>query len=995
MRLAEILRLPKEPESLNRIQEYLKQPLSEHDYQAAFNFMLEVAYDLELYDYVILQGEELLKEISDHGKSEYEEKILKHVIHASIKVDQYEKAKHYIEIRKQILPVLKEYLGILDEIEYKKAMQLPYLDDLLKVLKDIIPDQVKIFCLKELFEIYKNDHQYEMALNSLYQLYDYDLRSIYIEEEIKLLLSLKRYDDVMKLSLEILHHQKDHLEALLALVEVYIQKEDYHKASILEAENEELIDQSTDIIKKRAYELFVLLYQKLDNKLSLDLYQKKLKSLNRVLDKKSKIEEEKKPEVVIIQKTESKEKPKKHLIRYFEIAEDLVTYSHLIDEKLALREYLRIFFMHLDQSIKTKEYALYLYDENPNFYHYKKERLYDKHLLKPQLEETIIEKIMTDGQDVFSHPKHIMYQKNIITQKPYDEDILFIYAFPLKDLGVFIIHLEEEIKDPGEYYDLFNMVTSILYGHIIDEKKVLKIKKQNQLYEHIMNSPIIAFRQLTEIRSTYNDAAQKLFQIDQHHHLELFLRDVSYQSRRHYEETIFKLFTKPNEIKEILYTYQEKHILEKLYSMRIGDEIVIMSVFFDQTKEVEETKDLIEKATVDLETGLANFYALSNEIVDELSDKASMFLIELDYSLKHIYGSNQMSLFFKEFAQHTKKFFSDGKTYRFDTHQLLVIIPTNDIRTVTKTVKDYFKFLDGYSSQILTYEKFNANMGILRYPVVTTEKNPDKLYRYLDIALEKAKREKEEKFVFFVFRDYESELFEQHVIDQLNLAIEQKSLGLIFNQITDIKKNRVWQYESELVLHNLAVDSKYLIAIAKKRNRLVDLERYHIQKICEFLVTLEKETERLIKLTIPISKETFLDPTFNAYILGIFKQYGIPYEFIRIKFDMDIRANHYAPQIQELIDLGIGIDTTSLDMALNYPFHALHLDMKKESIKYHQYLTKVKELLESFQMAVIVRGIKTKDQKDAIEKIGIQYIEGSIYKQLTATSLLEKIKETI
>jgi len=34
---------------------------------------------------------------------------------------------------------------------------------------------------------------------------------------------------------------------------------------------------------------------------------------------------------------------------------------------------------------------------------------------------------------------------------------------------------------------------------------------------------------------------------------------------------------------------------------------------------------------------------------------------------------------------------------------------------------------------------------------------------------------------------------------------------------------------------------------------------------------------------------------------------------------MELRASHYANQIQELIDRGIALDTTSLDMALSYP----------------------------------------------------------------------------
>ena len=995
MRLSDVLKLPKQPHSLSIIKDFLEQPLGTHDYQVAFTYFLEIADALELFDLVFEEGEKMLGELENQAESPQEEKLLKYIIHASIMLEKFDKAKEYIERRKQILPILKQYLGVLDEIAYKKKMQIPYLEDLQKVLKDIIPDQVKVFCLEEMFIHYKNDHQYEMALLSLYELYEYDLRSKYLNDELTLLVSLKKHEEVLRVALEALRQNRDHIEAVLALIETYIQKQDYHKASNLEAEYEEKIDKASDELKLKAYELFVVLYKKLDNKLSLDLYERKLKSLIKSMDKKVKVAvEETKPEVIIVEKPEAKSIVNKNLLKHLEISYDLIGFSHLIDEKLLLRDYLRIFFMHVDTHLKTKEYVLYLKGETPNFFHYKKERLYDKTVLSTNIEETVIEHVMKTGDELFSDPKLLKFSKNVITQKDY-EDVGFLYAFPIGDLGCILIHLEQMLSDPGLYYDLFKLLSAILFAHVLDEKKISKIKKENKYYQDVINSPILCYRELSEIRSTYNEQAQKLFHIEKNYHLELFLRDVSYEHVHTYKETISRLLNKPGETKELLYRYQEKHILEKLYSLKIGDEVIVMSLFVDQTKEAEEAKSLIEKATVDHETGLANLYALSEELESELKDKASMFLIELDQNLKYIYGTEKILAYFKEFAQHTRKFFSEGKTYRFDYHQLFVIIPTNDIRTVTKLVKDYFKYLETYESKILKYEKFNANMGILRYPVVTIEKNKDKIYRYLDIALEKAKRDKEDKYIFFFYRDYEDELFEQQVIDHLNVAIEQKSLGLIFNQITDIKKNRVWQYESELALHNLSIDNKYLIAIAKKRNRLVDLERYHIRKICEFLVELEKQTERLIKLTIPVSKETFLEPTFNSYVLGLFKSYGIPYEFVRIRFDMDLRANHYAPQIQELIDSGIGLDTTSLDMALNYPFHALHIDMKKESIKYTSYLTKIKELLESFQMALVVRNVKTKDQKEALERIGIMYVEGPLYKQLPGALLIQKIKESL
>ncbi|MBU1141545.1 MAG: GGDEF domain-containing protein [Firmicutes bacterium] len=995
MRLSDVMKLPKQPHSLSIIKDFLEQPLSHLDYQAAFSHYFEIAIELELFNMVFEEGEKVLKEISVQTDSPYYEKILKHLIKASIQLEQFEKARVYIDQRRQLLPILKQYLVNLDEIDYKKALDLPYLEDLKKVFKDIIPDPVKIYCLEEMFIIYKNDHQYEMALNSLYELYGFDLESKYFIEELKLLVNLKKYDDVILKSLNTLREKKDNPEVVLALLEVYVDKEDYHKASTLEAEYEELIDKQDEVYKKKAYDFIITLYHKMDNKPSLNLYQKKLKSIQRVLDKKVKPVEEIKPEVVMIEKVETKTISHSNILRHLEISHDLIQFSHLIDDKLMLRDYLRVFFMHVDSFVNTKEYIIYLKGESPNLFHYKKERLFDKTIVDGLAEETVIDHVFNTGEEVFEEAQTMRWLKNIITQKDYEEDVNFIYTYPLGDLGVFAVYMDEVINDPGKYYDLFKLMSAILFAHLLDEKKLTKLKKENRFYANVLNSPILAYRELTENKSTYNDEAQSLFRIDKHYHLELFLKDVSYEHIHSYKEVIQRLLNKSGETKELFYKYQEKHILEKFYSLKIGDEHIIMSLFFDQTKAVDQTKNLMEKATVDSETGLSNDYALTIELEDLLKDKASLILIELDQNLKHIYGSEKISLYFKEFAQHTKKFFNDGTTYRYDFNQIFVIIPYNDIRSVTKVIKDYIKYLEAYESKILKYEKFNVNMGILRYPVVTVEKQKDKLFRYLDIALEKAKREKEDKFEFFVYRDYEDELFEQQVIDHLNVAIENKNLGLIFNQITDIKKNRVWQYESELVMFNLAIDSKYLIAIAKKRNRLADLERFHIKSVCEFLVELEKQTERLIKLTIPVSRETFLDPTFNPYVLGLFKQYGIPYEFVRLKCDMDLRANHYATQIQELIDHGISLDTTSLDMALSYPFNALHIELKKENIKWNSYLHKMKELLEGFNMALVIRGVKTKDQKEALERLGVMYMEGSIYKQLPAPALIQKIKESL
>ncbi|MCD4826400.1 MAG: EAL domain-containing protein [Acholeplasmataceae bacterium] len=999
MRLADVLKLPKQPHSLSIIKDYLNQSLTQLDYQAAYNYYFEIAIHLSLFDIVYEEAKSVLEEIKTQSETMYYEKILVHMIDASIELHKLDEAKKYILTRKEVLPIIKQYLGLLDDIKLKKALNEPYLEDLLKILQDMIPDDIKIFCLEEVFMIYKNDAQYEMALNSLYELYNYDLKTLYFIDELYLLIKLNRLDEAKTKAYNehVLH--KDDEKLILKLLEIYLKQDDLHKASILEAEYEELIDAQNETYRKQAYELIVDLYTKLDHKPSIDIYKSKLKKITKVIDKLNKQEEvksdAKNQDVVIIEKKEEPRLKSTHILRFLEISHDLIEYSHTLDEKLSLREFFRLFFIHLDTFIMPKEYVVYLDQDETNFFHYKKERLYDKTIQKQDTLDTLIEHVMYTGDEIYESTKTIKWTKNVITQKDYTEDISFIYAFPIFDLGVFVIHLDEEIKDPQTYYDLFKLISAIIFTHIVDEKNISRIKYENKFYANVLNSPIMCYRELTESRSTYNDPARDLFHIDQHHHLELFLRDMSYEFVNPYKDLISYLFIHPNEERHIVYTYQERHILEKLYSLKVGDEVYIMSLFFDQTEDVKQAKQLVDQATIDPETNLSNLYALNQEIDEALEQKVSLYLIELDMSLKHIYGNDESTKYFKEFAQVTKKFFSEGITYRFDFNQIFVILPFNDIRATSKVVKDYYKHIESYTSKVLAYEKFSAYMGIIRYPVVTVEKDKDKLYKFLDISVQKAKREEDIKYAYFVYRDYEDELFEQQVMDHLNVAIEEKNIGLLFNQMIDLKKNFVWQYESEIILTNLAIDTKYLLKIAEKRNRLVDLEHFHIEQVCDFLSELEKQTERLIKITIPISKQTFLDPKFNSFLLGTLKERRIPYEFLRLKCDMDLRPNHYATQIQELIDHSISLDTTSVDMALNYPFHALHIDMKKDSMKWQSYISQMKIMLESYHMALVVRNVKTKDQKEMLERLGINYIEGSLYKEIPAPVLIRKIKESV
>ncbi|MFP4186907.1 MAG: EAL domain-containing protein [Acholeplasmataceae bacterium] len=995
MRLKDILDLKAEPESLNRIRTFLEEPRSHVDYQAAYSRYFSIALDLSLNQLVVDEGGRVIKEIENQRETEYQERILKHLIEACLRQEIFDQAKSYIEKRKALLPVMRQYEGILDEVSYKKALGQPYLEDLIRITTDVVPDPVRIRVYEEMFRIYRDDKDYEKALDCIHELYRYDLEHAYINEELYCLVALERYDEARTRAGEELKRNKDNVIAVETLIRTYMHYEDYHKAMTLEAEYEEIVDQADNAFKVKYFELLVELYASMGNKLSHDVYRKKLSNAKRALERKREHTEEKPKQAVVVEPVTDRKASRQTTLEHFELINEMILFSHRLDDKKPLREYLRMLFIRVFESIDFKDLVVYLDQSSPNLFHFKKERLYDKTIGKEQIADTVQAAVLEGQTEIHERIAQIKWKKNILTQKDFDEKVAYAYSFPMGKDGVFTAFFAEAIPDPERYYDVLRVLANVIHAHVLNERKNDRLKRYNRFYEAIIDTSVMMLRYMDDTTSTYNETAQAFFGVDRHHHLEIFLRDVSSEYVSNYKKAVRTMFNKADVTKTITYRFQDKHVLERMHALRIDERIHVVSAFYDLTDEVERTKELIEKATVDDETELLNRRALSERLDDHLKDKASLCLIELDMHLKHIYGSEAMRRYFKEFSQVSKKYFEGGTTYRFDFNQILVIIDRNDIRAIKKLIRNYLRAIENHVSQVLPYETFQIKVGIVRYPVVTFEKRKDKLFRYLGIALEKAKRIQETDYVFFNYSDYEDDVFEQHVIDRLNEAIENRTLELSFKQITDLERNRVWQYESELGLPNLSVDSKYFLTIARKRHRIKDLEHFHIESVCAFLSGLEKETERLVKITIPISRETFLDPKFNPLVFGLLQRYAIPYAFIRFKFEMELRPNQYATQIQELIDHGISLDTTSLEMALAYPFHALHIGYPKGIAKKDSYLKKVKEMLEEFNMALVLRDVDTKDHKEDVKRLGLRYAEGDIYRDLPADVLLEKIKESL
>ena len=999
--MKDILKLQPSQESVAEILNFIEhKTLTVLEHQTVFIHLMKTYYALKAYPIVLNEGIAYHEKLIQQNQNTELEVLYELIYLSALSLEKYDIAYAYIQYRREVLPVNKRYLADLNLVEFKKVTHQNYTEDIERLLQDTLPNDIKLSLLKDLLVNYLNQNEPNKAITLMAELKRLDYEQSYIPLYLKTLLQLNQYTEAKLIANQYRQDKRHEMSAFMTLLEVYVHEKDSHRLAILDGDFSEKIELESPEFRLKAYELFMNFYEEIKNKFLYDNYAKKLKNLQKELKK------QKKNESVIDEKKDSGIKVTDHQVsitpKVLEIKEniyhmdaliELFGYAHQIHDNKHYREYLRLFFMRVSEVVDATDFIVFT-SKDDMLYHYKKERLYDKELIPQSYYDTIIHDVLKDGQERFGTPKSFMDSKNILTGKPYDESVGYIYSFALYDLGAFMVYLKDEIQDPGTFFDLFKGISTIIYGSLKDEEKIGNIRTENTFLRHILDSNLMNLRIMTNHQSTYNIASQKLLNVDSHLPFELFLRNLGVHEVKTYEQSVQRLFEKAGLMDVVTYVYLDKQIKERLVSIATKDEIHVISIFDDITHIYDERKKLIEEATVDFETSLLNLNALHNNFEKYIQDKGSFLLISFNESILPIYGSDITLKFFKEFGQRSQKFFEDGTVYRYGTNQLFVYIPMNDIRSVTRLLKAYIKYLNDTESVVISYEQFEPKIAVIRYPVVTEEKLPSKIFRYLELSLDYLKRKADnESYIFYEHAIYENEVFEQQVINYLNQAIETNQLSLAFEQVIDLDRNIIWQYESDLILENIAVDSKYLHAIAKKRNRLEALEHHHIKMVCEFLHTLEKETTKLIKITIPVSKETFTSIDFNPYIFGLFHEYNIPFEFIRFKVKGDnLKINQHLNQISELDNAGIGLDTTSVETALSYPFNALHIDFKSTDDKWSQYIQSMHQLFLRHQMAVIVREVKSAEHKEILQSLGIKYVQGDMYKPITADRLFIKIK---
>ena len=810
--------------------------------------------------------------------------------------------------------------------------------------------------------------------------------------------------------------------SVIGRMESYIAIEKYHQASIDEAEYEERMLASNEAVVRRFFEVAIVLYQRYPNRLSLELYEKRLKDINK--PQKAKPVKEKKPIIEEIkEEPENNHEPaevtkvlpvgekKAYSLESMETIHTLIEAVNGIDYTKPMRESLRQAFVVLSQYVPDFQALYFTIDQKIQLYHYKKERLYDKEKDWPFIEHTAIEYAMShpsmhvfDAQSQKPFTKDILSQKDQATDGPERVVILPIVKDNELIAGLLVFFTTDEgLTEPS--LDLVQAFKGILSNQFFLVSAV-----DDEAYYQAMTITLLEKHHLPIMRNidhriTLNPAACQLLDlpevINERDYFALF-KDV--ETLNQYKQAL-KSPNKETEVLQYTLTIKQKPVMieeKRVFGQTPSKATFVMS-YLQDISAIEAMKAESEsKRYLGSQEGLFNEEALLKRLSESLkTNKVTLMLFELDEQkmVHELYGLDCLNASKERFCTEILKHFKDAHIYEYLNRYVLFIEGMNDRRAIEKLVIKLGETLE--KEAIYPPHKLYAkwSVGIIRYPVSTQEKHPDRLLRYLELSLSKAKRSRLDQYSyeFFDQEDYKRDVFEHTLINHMSDAIDQMKLEVAFVQAIDIVSNRVRHYEPVVRMHAYDVASNYIYALASKRGWSVFLDRYVIKKTLLEVKAIYDATQKYIKVNIPITTKTFKSRDFVPFMLDVLIKTEVPRELVTLELTQ-IRSSEETDvflKIKELKDFHIAVGVNHLDSALVWPVSHVKIDALTKQLtnpKVVKYFESVVPMLHEENIDVIFSQANHDDLLKALRHIKADAVMGKSYgKHIVTQELIEKI----
>lgn len=340
---------------------------------------------------------------------------------------------------------------------------------------------------------------------------------------------------------------------------------------------------------------------------------------------------------------------------------------------------------------------------------------------------------------------------------------------------------------------------------------------------------------------------------------------------------------------------------------------------------------------------------------------------------------------------------------------------------VYEKVEDIYDALERIREQINKYTVqyyFQTCAGI--YLIEDRKMDVSEIYHNASIAAAQCKENYMTHEALYTEDLRESLRREQHIIDEMDKALQDEQFTIYFQPKYEIKGHGFGGAEA-LVRWKKPDGTMVLpgefVPIFEKNGFITKLDYYVWEKVCQFLRKELDEGREPAPISVNVSRVNLYNPKFLETLINLVEKYKIPPKYLHLELTEGIFSDsekvirdavkylHKAGFTILMDDFGSGY--SSLNVLKDVDLDVLKIDMKffsegETEEKGEKIIASVIQMAEALDMTVIAEGVENQHQVDFLTSLGCNYIQGYYfakpmpeeqYKKLMGEEGEEKTKE--
>ncbi len=946
------------------------------------------------------------------------------IMHITLRARRLDEYQKYLQVKIGRLPTsrLKEkyldsfyyYLALKDYNQARvSALEYAKFDN---TKEESIRIQLELLSIAELL---KDEETFNLTRDNLENLYkdsfDFEAISSFHLRVLRMLFILKNYSEAKAFAIDYLDdphiNKNQEIEAATIYLKILLLEHENKKATIFEAKYADVLASVSPEVGLEFAKTALSLYEAANHKISIDYYNELIEGFYKKLNTVKKEAKKKKEELVVIpdvlvEKPIIKNKDEKPGVDLIEVTRDTtleVKVNPYLDDLMQgsnellkytkpLRDNIRDISLKMAEALDIKELDLLYFNKEYVLHKYKHERVYDKHYneLNASLQKQALEAndISFYSKDKLENYLDLFYQKPI--------DYEYAITMPLLDdtnkIGVLTIYSNTNMLENENLFMALYVFKNELNLMLLKEIERNNLYKENKYQKYIFGVTNMGYKYIDGNNLSLSPAGAYLLDLAIDSTLNDFYLGLNDKDKNNYANLLMSLKDSPRNNEVIYYDYKKnglvKHYKETFFTY-YNDELTILALFEDVTKEEEAKLKLKEKLFVDSKTELGNKNKLDKDILD-YGDKFTLCLIGLNdfEKYKDIYGYEFYDAFIGSFSKALKDYFKNKyyvEIYLFNQGLFAIMLRSNDDKRLLQTrIKELLAYLEVSLSSLNYNIEPHYSMGVLR---LDGKQSLDLtlVYDHLYDAYLVANEEYNgiSNYSFFSYEAYKLHFKDRVIESNIALALDTNKIELSYQQIVDIENSEVYGYYAKLNIYNQVYKEEEIANVIRKKGLDNRLDKYKLMHVSEDLKKIYDSLKGYFEIFIEVSDLT-IDANIKNFIKTQLSFFKIPANMINLIVD------NYKPELDDLRNMNIGIITKNIYDIINHKTNRILLDYNK--IKRSE-LKNLISFLKSYDALVILGGVN-KASLEELKKEDVRYLFGDIYKKSYAMSeLITKLKE--